>query len=68
MEALLDFFDPTEVQHPPSNSSGQDPLPPSLPPEVRYKILKLIRLVFRWELCSFYFVHGRWRWVMWSTN
>lgn len=37
MEALLDFFDPTEEVDQPSTSpkAHQDPLPSSLPPEVR---------------------------------
>lgn len=36
MEALLDFFDPTESQHLSASAkpNGQEPLPPSLPPEV----------------------------------
>ena len=38
MEALLDFFDPTESQHSPPRRCEKDSLPSSLPPEVNARV------------------------------
>lgn len=48
MEALLDFFDPTESQHSPPRRSEKDPLPSSLPPEVNARARVCIK--YGWSL------------------
>ena len=48
MEALLDFFDPTESQHSPPRRCEKDPLPSSLPPEVNACVCVCIK--YCWSL------------------